>query len=213
MINQTTSLVYVGQGCVCLRTSCPSITVDELIINETQSNLCICNFIRIEGCDFSYRGPVISHQHIKANLTTVQEISPVPIGMNLTLVKQLLKHEELRRILKESREMGRKTLITVHHDTEAIKRVFKRLETDTSHQWWDIIFGWSPTGTGFLNALVHPTIVLLILIGMSMVLSVAMLIWNWRMLQQIAMLTSLSAVHGRALSDAYRRKGEKGVWH
>lgn len=53
-------------------------------------NLCVCNFVKIEGCDFSYRAPVISYQYVKANPATVQEIVPVPIGMNLTSVAQLL---------------------------------------------------------------------------------------------------------------------------
>ncbi|XP_058280377.1 uncharacterized protein LOC131378803 [Hirundo rustica] len=118
---QTTSLVYIGQGCVCLRTACPIIKIDNQIVNETQFNLCVCNFVRIKGCDFSYRVPIISHQYIKANLATVQKILPVPIGMNLTLVAQLLKHNELGEIIKEIRDEGKETLITIHHDTETIK--------------------------------------------------------------------------------------------
>lgn len=97
--NQTTLLVYTGQGCVCLRTACPTIIVDEIIVNETQLNLCICNFVKIKGWDFSYKAPVMLHQYIEANLITVQEILPVPIGMNLTLVTQLLKYNELKEIL------------------------------------------------------------------------------------------------------------------
>lgn len=82
--------------------------VDELTISETQLNLCICNFTKIEGGDFSYQAPAVSHQYLKANLTTVKEISPVPIGMNLTLVKQLSKHEDLKEILEEIKIMGKK---------------------------------------------------------------------------------------------------------
>lgn len=122
--NQTTLLVCIGQSCVCLRTACPTVMIDNLSMNETQFNLCVCNFVKIEGCDF-YQAPVVPHQYIKANLVTVQEIVPVPIGMNLTLVAQLLKHQELREILKEIRGAGEKTLITIHHDTETIKGVFK----------------------------------------------------------------------------------------
>lgn len=77
---------------------------------------------------------------------------PVPVGMNLTLGTQLLK------ILKNK---GKKTLIMIHHDTETIQRVFKKLE-DQSHHWWDVLFGWSPMVTGLLNALFHPIIVLLV---------------------------------------------------
>lgn len=163
-INQTTLLVYTGQGCVCLRIACSTIMVDEITVNEIQFILSICNFVKIEGCDFSYQAPVIPYQHKKANLITVQEISPMPIGMNLALVTQLLKHHELKRILKEIKDEGRKTLITIHHDTETIRRVFKRLEEGPSHHWWDVLFGWSPIATGLLNTLVHPIINLLRLV-------------------------------------------------
>lgn len=191
-VNQTTLLVYIGQGCVCLRMPCSTIVVDNLTINGTQSNLCICNFVKIEGCDFSHPAPVVSHQYIKANLATVQEVSPVPIGMNLTLVEHLLKHEDLKKILEEIKIMGKKTLIIIHHDTETIRRVFKRLEGDMSHHWWDVLFGWSPEATGILNAFVHPIIVLLILVSMSLILSIVIVVWNWRMLRRVATLTSLS---------------------
>lgn len=154
--------------------------VKEITVNETQFNLCICNFI--EGCDFSYQAPVILHQQIKANLIAVQEILPVPIGMNLTLVTQLLKHNELKEILEEVKNAGKKTLITIHHDTETIQRVLKRLEKDSSHHWWDVLFGWSPTATGLLNALVHPIVVLLTLVSISLILSVVVSVWNWRVL-------------------------------
>lgn len=200
-INQTTLLVYTGQGCVCLRTACPTIIVDGITVNETQYNLCICNFVKIEGCDFFYQAPVISHQHIKANLTTVQEILPAPIGMNLTLVAQLLKHNELKEILREIRDEGKRTLITIHHHTETIRRVFKRLEEGPSHHWWDELFGWPPTATGLLNTLVHPIVVLLILVGISLILSVIIFVWNCRMLKQIAALTSISRAYGTVLRD------------
>lgn len=93
----------------------------------------------------------------------MQEVSPVPIGINLTLVKHLLKHQDLKKILEKIRIMGKKTLIIIHHDTETIWRVFKRLEGDMSHHWWDVLFGWSPEATGILSAFVYPIIVLLIL--------------------------------------------------
>lgn len=182
-INQTTLLVYTRQRCVCLRTACPARMVDKITVNETQFDPCICNFVKIEGCGFSYQAPVMSHQHTKANLTTVQEMSPVPIGMNLTLVAQLLKHNELKEILKEIKDEGKRTLITIHRDTETIGRVFKRLEKYPSHHWWDVLFQPSPMATGLLNTLVPPIIVLLILVGISLILSVIILVWNWRMLQ------------------------------
>ena len=119
-------LVYVDQGCVCLRTACDFVEVDKENItlhSKHHSNFCICNFVRIVGCDILYLAPVVSHQLIKSNNTMYHKLLPTPIGMNLTLVKQLDKKQ------------------------------------DTSHNWWDTLFGWSPTATGILNTLSHPIIV------------------------------------------------------
>ncbi|XP_061873044.1 uncharacterized protein LOC133628652 isoform X2 [Colius striatus] len=124
--NQKTVLVYIGQGCVCLRTACTSIVVDKIIMDsKNNSNFCICNFVKIVGCDFSYLAPTVSDQLIKSNYTTLPKSSPVPIGMNLTLVTQLKKHQNLIKILNEVQENGKKTPITVHYDTRGIKRVLK----------------------------------------------------------------------------------------
>ncbi|XP_065544325.1 uncharacterized protein LOC136018728 [Lathamus discolor] len=64
---QSTVLVYTGQGCVCLRTACAFIKIDndETVAVKNSSNLCIYNFVDITGCDFSYLAPVVSHQLIK----------------------------------------------------------------------------------------------------------------------------------------------------
>lgn len=107
-----TVLVYIGQGCVCLRTICTLMMIDNWSMNITagnHSNFCICNFTKIVGCDFSYLAPVVSHELIKSNYTLYHELSPAPIGMNLTLVKQLIKHQDLVEILEGIRKkMGKR---------------------------------------------------------------------------------------------------------
>ena len=67
------------------------LSVDKVIV-ETKNylNFCVCNFIEIIGCDFSYSAPVTSHQLLQSNYMLIHELLPTPIGMNLTLVKQLL---------------------------------------------------------------------------------------------------------------------------
>lgn len=78
-----------------------------------------------------------------------------------------------------------------------------------SHHWWDVLFGWSPTTTGILNALIHPIIVWLILVGTSWILSVVMFVWYWKMLWRIAALTSLSKVYGFVLNE---KKADRVAW-
>ncbi|XP_050842348.1 uncharacterized protein LOC108963651 isoform X1 [Serinus canaria] len=203
--NQQTVLVYIGEGCVCLRTVCDIIEIDENKVPlsvKNHSNFCICNFIKIIWCDFVYSAPVVSHQLIKSNYRTYNELPPTPIGMNLTLVRQLMKHQDLIKIVEEIQRNGQRTLVTVHHDITEINRVLQRVKQDTSHHWWDALFGWSPTATGIMNTLCHPIIVLLILVTISLMMSILTLMWNWRMLRHVAILTSLSRTHGILLKES-----------
>lgn len=55
--DQKTVLVYIGQGCVCLRTACAFVKIDNdnvTITAKNHSNFCICNFVKIIGCDFPH---------------------------------------------------------------------------------------------------------------------------------------------------------------
>ena len=168
-----------------LRTAWASVEIDDnnvILSTKNHSNLCNCSFVKIVGCDFSYVAPVTSHQLIRSNYTIYRRLSPTPIGMNLTLVRQLMKHQDLTEILKEIQENGQNILVTVYHDIKEISKVLQRVKQDETHHWWDALFGWSPTATGILNTLCHPIIVMLILVGVSLLLSNGILVWNWRML-------------------------------
>ncbi|XP_055648759.1 uncharacterized protein LOC129783095 [Falco peregrinus] len=125
--NLKTVIIYAGKGCACLRTKCNTITVDGEVKETAQySNYCICNFTTITGCDFSYSAAVVSHQFLKSNFTPSQMIIPTPIGLNISSIKELLKHADLQRILEETKEKGHETLLMIHHDVEGIKKVLKR---------------------------------------------------------------------------------------
>lgn len=55
-------VIYVGKGCACLRTPCKFIFVENIKVDTgNYSNLCICNFTQIKGCDFNYSAPVTSY--------------------------------------------------------------------------------------------------------------------------------------------------------
>ncbi|XP_063277375.1 uncharacterized protein LOC134563397 [Prinia subflava] len=191
-----TVLVYIGYGCVCLRTICDSVFVEGVEIGvKNHSNLCVCNFTKIEGCDFSYIAPVTSHYLLQTNYTLIHKLFPTPIGMNLTLVKQLLLHRDLNNILNKIREDGQRTLVTVYHNVEKIHRVLERVKKDAEHKWWDTLFGWSPTATGVLNKLCHPIIVLLILVLIGFVLSAILYIMNWKMMKQMKRLVLVMDAH------------------
>lgn len=101
--------------------------------------------------------------------------------MNLTLVKKLLQHEDLKRLLKQVQENGQKTLITIHHDVERIHQVLERVKKDGEQKWWDSLFGWLPTATGIFNKMLHPVIILLIFTVLCFVLIITLYVKLWIM--------------------------------
>ncbi|KAK4810571.1 LOW QUALITY PROTEIN: hypothetical protein QYF61_004534 [Mycteria americana] len=159
-----TVLVYIGKGCVCMRTLCDFIFVDNITIQAiAQIFVFVCNFTKIVGCDFNYPAPVTSYQLLQSNYTLSQDLLPTPIGMNLTLVKKLLQHDDLCQLLERIRNNGHKTPITVHHDAEEIHHVLERVKKDGEHHWWETLLGWSPTAMGVFNLMLHPVVILLTL--------------------------------------------------
>ncbi|XP_074424622.1 uncharacterized protein LOC141735547 [Larus michahellis] len=162
-----TVLVYIGKGCVCMRSPCTT---------------------NIIGCDFNYSAPVTSFQLLQSNYTLIRDLLPTPIGMNLSLVKKLLQHDELKRLLKEAQENGQRTLITVHHDVEEIHQVLERVKRDGGHGWGDTLFGWSPTVTGLYNKMLHPVVVLLILIVLCFTLTIVLYVRLWIMMKSLTRL-------------------------
>lgn len=70
---------------------------------------------------------------MQSNYTLIQDLQPMPIVMKLTLVKELLQHADLRRLLKQAQENGQKTLVTIHHHMEDIHRVMEWVKKDGEH--------------------------------------------------------------------------------
>jgi len=187
-----------------MRSPCNFIFIDNIVTDiDNNLNFCVCNFTNIVGCDFSYSTPVMSHQLLQNNYTLIHDLLPVPIGMNITLVKKQLQHDDLKRLLKEAQENGQKTLITVHHDVEEIHQVLKRVEKDREHKWWDILFGWSPTATGLFNKILNPVVVLLILITLCFVLTLAFYVKLWLMMKKLTHL--LAPQNSFVLDNHYHR--------
>ncbi|KAK4811160.1 hypothetical protein QYF61_019791 [Mycteria americana] len=176
-----TVLVYVGKGCVCMRTLCDFIFVDNVTVDTSnRSNICVCNFTKIVGYDFNYSAPVTSYQLLQSNYTLSRDLLPTPIGMNLTLVKKLLQHDDLCQLLEHIRNNGHKTLITVHHDAEEIRHVLERVKKDGEHHWWETLLGWSPTATGVFNLMLHPVVILLTLTLCTLTPSATPMREGWR---------------------------------
>ena len=128
------------------------------------------------GRDFNYSAPIRSYQLLQSNYTLIQNLLPTPIGMHLTLVKKLLQHDDLRRLLQRIQKSGQKTLITIHHDAEEIHHVSERIKRDGEHHGWETLLGWSPTATGIYNHVLHPVVVVLSLTVLCLLLTIILYI-------------------------------------
>lgn len=107
------------KGCISMKTLCAFIFVDNTTIyTSNHSDICVCNFTKIIGCNFNYSTPVTSYQLLQSNYILTQDLLPIPTGMNLTLLKKLLQHDDLCQLLTHTQNNGRKTLFTFHHDSE-----------------------------------------------------------------------------------------------
>ncbi|KAK4807909.1 hypothetical protein QYF61_011774 [Mycteria americana] len=137
------------------------------------------------GCDFNYSAPVTTHQLLQANYTLYQDLLPAPIGMNLTLVRKLLQHDDLNQLLERIRNNGHKTSVTVHHDAEEIHGVLERVKQDGGRYWWDTLLGWSPTATGILSKMLHPVVVLM-LTALCFILTIALYVRLWTMVKHLS---------------------------
>ena len=127
-----------------MRTLCDSRSTDNITVDiDDHLNTCVCNFTKIVGCNSNYSAPITAHQLLQPNYASYQDLSPTPIGMNLTLVRKLLQHDDLHQLLKRVQDSGQRALITVHHDTEEIHRGLERTKKDREHCWWDTLVVWS----------------------------------------------------------------------
>lgn len=121
---------------MCFRTICDSVLVDNIVVDtKNHSNFCACNFTKIIECDITYEAKVTSHHLLQSNYTLLHKLMPTPTGMNLTLVRQLLLHQDLMKIFKKIQESRQKTLVTVHHDVGKIHRDVERVKQDGEHRW------------------------------------------------------------------------------
>jgi len=83
-----------------MRSPCSFVFTDDTATDiDNHLNFCVCNFTNIVGCNFSYLAPVTSHQLLQTNYTLTRNLLPVPIGMNITLVKKLLQHDDPKQLL------------------------------------------------------------------------------------------------------------------
>ncbi|KAK4806434.1 LOW QUALITY PROTEIN: hypothetical protein QYF61_013927 [Mycteria americana] len=165
-----------------------TIDVNACLVREQQGFICEINTLKAQDIclDTEQNAPVTTHQLLQANYTLYQDLLPAPIGMNLTLVRKLLQHDDLNQLLERIRNNGHKTLVTVHHDVEEIHCILEGVKHDGGQYWWDTLLGWSPTTTGILNKMLHAVVVLLVLTVLCFILTIGLYVRLWTMAKHLS---------------------------
>uniref|UniRef100_A0A8C8R7M0 Uncharacterized protein n=1 Tax=Pelusios castaneus TaxID=367368 RepID=A0A8C8R7M0_9SAUR len=157
-------IVYVGRTCVCIRSWCTMFKVNHVydIAHNPYENQCLCNISSLVGCDVEFTLPVTVNDEIQGQYQLYEQISLIPLGLNVSLVRKLIEHPELQKQVEKAKENAQNVLITVHHSARQIEQVMEQIKGITKHCWWRIFLELSSTAKKYLNILVHPIVMLLI---------------------------------------------------
>lgn len=135
-------IVSVNVSCVCVRTFCNYLMVNvKFNISVPQyENLCMCNVYSVSGCDIKFIQQQVSLVDIHTHYQLYQNISPVQLGTNLSLIKQLIEHPEMLIKLKLLKEEGHEIDLAVHHSANQIENVLDRVKKASANSWWTRLF-------------------------------------------------------------------------
>lgn len=133
--------------------------------------------------DFSFLPPLLSSQFLQSNYPDSRLAA---YSHCYELVKELLKHTDLRLLLKQAEKNGQKTWIAVHHGMAEIHHVMEWVKKDGEHWWCDTLVGWLPTATRILNWVLHPVVILLMLILSIFVLIIALYLKVWVIMKYLS---------------------------
>nr|KAG8538852.1 hypothetical protein GDO81_021956 [Engystomops pustulosus] len=92
--------------------------------------------------------------------------------LNLTKLKQLIQHSEFgQQLIQQLNKSVQYHTVTTTIVADKIVKMGSSIQEATSHHWWDIFMGYSPSAERMLNWLIHPVIVIAIIV-------ITLSIWN-----------------------------------
>ncbi|XP_014812311.1 PREDICTED: uncharacterized protein LOC106896683 isoform X1 [Calidris pugnax] len=112
----------------------------------------------------------------------------VPLRSSLITLagaKKMLSHPDIKMLLKKVKEVSKRTLWQVQHNTLEIKKIITAIKKTGEHHWWDIFLNTSlksPTAAQFFNFLLHPVLVLIFVVLLLTLLN----IWLWWKVRTVA---------------------------
>lgn len=185
-------VLYVGNKCVCIRSWCKLLMVNHVfnITYNAHKNQCFCNVTLMIGCDFNLMIPATKKEEIKDQLQLYKKIDPIPIRMNVSLVKQLINIQTYKDNSKRRKKMRKRLLFT--HSADKIEQIIERIKADTKHSWWKIFLGWSHLTKGLFNIILHPVVVVLAFQGVMALMLIVLVCWIKQKFRQLKNMNSIN---------------------
>ncbi|XP_014812312.1 PREDICTED: uncharacterized protein LOC106896683 isoform X2 [Calidris pugnax] len=122
---------------------------------------------------------------ISDNFMLYNDVPKLQIGMDINVLKKMLSHPDIKMLLKKVKEVSKRTLWQVQHNTLEIKKIITAIKKTGEHHWWDIFLNTSlksPTAAQFFNFLLHPVLVLIFVVLLLTLLN----IWLWWKVRTVA---------------------------
>lgn len=157
----SSALVLVDSTCTCIRSWCEEFLVNYhyKIPHNPYVNFCLCSVFSVIGCDINFTRHEIPMQTVYAYYILYNHIEPIHLGVDITALRQLMLHPDLKEHLRQLRKESKEVMVTVHHASSKIQR---RIQSNTaSPHWLESLFGGSVDFDQVWHILLHPAIVVL----------------------------------------------------
>ncbi|XP_068129074.1 uncharacterized protein [Hyperolius riggenbachi] len=161
---------YLGQGYWCWYQMENATSYAVYTFNCTQSGTLTrgvyCTTGPVLGVDLAQqkgRTPITPEKRLDIKPDTPVRLQKIPLGFGAELKGWLLDFGREDEIMKTLRASERQATVRLEHDREKLVQVSHALEQDAKVSWWESLFGYSPKASAFLNLMLHPVVVLIVL--------------------------------------------------
>uniref|UniRef100_K7FYT3 Uncharacterized protein n=1 Tax=Pelodiscus sinensis TaxID=13735 RepID=K7FYT3_PELSI len=122
--NNKSVVVQIDQHCVCIRSLCPSFTVNKFytVVMPKLTNLCL-----IKGCDISVILINAEFEDITVRYAIIDTITPVSLGPSISAIKNMMEHPELKQIISDIKNASEKVHVVVQHSVDQIVQIGKKI--------------------------------------------------------------------------------------
>lgn len=76
---------------------------------------CACHVSRVSSCDVNVSIPYVYNWTLSVNVTVYDNIEPVCIGINLLVLRQLILHNGIQKILEKNVKEAENMYVKVIH--------------------------------------------------------------------------------------------------